>query len=87
MASTETSALAFRNDLMDLVHNIVWKDAFTAMRYEDPQYSIEVDTYVTAASSLMEHYSTNQLVNMLSYDDTRFKSLVSSLDIAYQRPL
>ena len=87
MASTETSALAFRNDLMELVKDIVWKDAFTAMRYENPQYSSDVDAYVTAASSLMEHYSTSQLVNMLSYDDTRFKSLVSSLDYSIQRPL
>ena len=87
MASTETSALAFRNDLMELVKDIVWKDAFTAMKWENPQYSVEVDEYVTAASSLMEHYSTSQLVNMLSYDDTRFKSLVGSLDYAVQRPL
>lgn len=87
MASTETSALAFRNDLMELVKDIVWKDAFTAMKWENPQYSVEVDEYVTAASSLMEHYSTSQLVNMLSYDDTRFKSLVESLDYAVQRPL
>ena len=87
MASTETSALAFRNDLMTLVKDIVWKDAFTAMRYEDPQYSIEVDEYTTAASSLMEHFSTRQLVNMLNYDDIRFKNIVESIDRKYQRPL
>lgn len=87
MANLETSALTFRTDLMNMIKNIVWKNHYEASKYEQYVSSTAADEYTWAAQRLMEIYSSNQLKQIIEYDDSKFNALMDTVEDVYKRPL
>lgn len=87
MANLETAALSFRNDLMVLTQNIVWKNQYQAIQGEEQNSSGNPDEYVWAAQRLMEEYTTSQLIRLIEYDDVKFNSLLETADDVLKKPL
>lgn len=87
MANLETSALVFRTDLMNMIKDIVWKNHYEASKYEKYVTGAVADEYVWAAQRLMEVFSSNQLKQIIEYNDSKFEALIQTVEDVYKRPL
>ena len=72
MVKTETAALSFRNELMTMVRELVWKNGYKAFMCEDEDHTDNVSVYTWAAKKFLETHSSTELKNMLAYDDVRY---------------